>query len=130
MRHRRSPEVAASFLPLYGDAVPVPTGFTVSASPAGIRIGVPADLAFFAGHFPARPIVPGAALLQVVLQQLQVADGRGWTLHRVRFQQLVESGDDLTLRFLALAGGDTEFVLERAGRVVAQGSLHPEADAP
>ena len=41
-------------------------------------IEVPADHPAFAGHFPEFPVLPGAVLLDEVLQIISASDGLTW----------------------------------------------------
>lgn len=89
-------------------------------------IAVPAGGAYFAGHFPGRPILPGVAQLLLVLQAI-VRDGarprglRGIGFARLR--QLVGPGEDLDLDTHELDNGRTRIELTRKGVVVANGEL-------
>lgn len=104
------------------------TSFRVTRSPDGLHVEVPSDLAFFVGHFASQPIVPGAALLQLVLQQLGDDDGsRVARLRRVRFLRPVQPGMQLDLRIENSAGDEALFTLSAAGATMAHGSIGLEA---
>lgn len=99
------------------------SSFLVARSSDGWRITVPDDLAFFDGHFPRRPIVPGAALLQLTLQQVaEIRNATAVVLDRVRFQRLVEPGARFDLRLETTADSAT-FCLADPQGVLAQGAL-------
>jgi 3-hydroxymyristoyl/3-hydroxydecanoyl-(acyl carrier protein) dehydratase len=94
-------------------------GFELGPEDGDLVVRVPPDLGFFAGHFDGAPIVPGAALLQLVLQQLPAADVA--TLQRVRFLRAVGPGAVLRLSLQASGGGETTFRLDDGVGTVASG---------
>jgi 3-hydroxyacyl-[acyl-carrier-protein] dehydratase len=65
---------------------------------------VPADSAWYAGHFPGRPILPGIAILALVQEAIlatALAEGRNLTItgvNRVRFRLPVNPGDRMEIR--------------------------------
>jgi predicted hotdog family 3-hydroxylacyl-ACP dehydratase len=78
--------------------------------------------AHFEGHFPGRPILPGVALLAIVLDALARPAG----LRAIPFARLrrpVVPGDVLELDARDGAGGGARFDLRRGGAVVANGEL-------
>lgn len=91
-------------------------------------IHIAVDDPVFDGHFPGHPIVPGALLLDEVLQAAATAHpGRRWRLVSGKFVSPAAPGDALnvelsppsasaTVNFRVLAG-------ERIERVIASGSL-------
>lgn len=101
-----------------------------------------ADQPWFSGHFPSRPILPGIALLSVVLELLA-----GWgkqtgqrltliELKRIRFRRVVGPGEELlvTVRVRPSAGpGQFGFAVEAGGEKVCDGFLKadvtPDRDA-
>jgi len=69
-----------------------------------LTLGIPPDLAFFSGHFPKTPVLPGVVQVDWALnlgQQLLVLPPRFAGMEVLKFQQLVRPGDqlELTLRF-------------------------------
>lgn len=71
----------------------------------------PEESAWFSGHFPGNPIVPGVALIalvsEAVIEQERVA-GRSLAItgvRRVRFRLPVGPGDKVTLEATAVPGG-------------------------
>jgi len=66
-------------------------------------IRVDPDLLWFSGHFPARPILPGVALLFFVQEIINLAwQGNGQRLgirqlKRIRFRRLVEPSAELSV---------------------------------
>ena len=89
-------------------------------------IAVPSGGAYFAGHFPGRPILPGVAELELVLNALmretrQPVAVRGLAFARLR--QLVLPGDRLALTTREIDGGRLRFDLSRGGAPVANGEF-------
>ena len=73
--------------------------------PDTVRTPVDPDAAVFAGHFPARPVVPGVCLIDLVrraAQELGLA-GRspGLEVSRARFGEAVLPGDRLDVTVVA-----------------------------
>lgn len=92
---------------------------------------VPADHPAFAGHFPARPIVPGVVLLDEALRLAARMRGGapadGWQVAQAKF--FVPVGPSQVLRFTlqATPRGAIAFRVGCEGRDVATGSLVPPA---
>jgi acyl-CoA synthetase (AMP-forming)/AMP-acid ligase II len=84
------------------------------------------DHAAFAGHFPGFPILPGAALLDVVLHEIERSrsiDLAQWSVASAKFLATVRPGDDLTLEHTASGDAAIRFVIRAASRAVASGVL-------
>ena len=69
-----------------------------------LQLAVPPDLAFFSGHFPKTPVLPGVVQVDWAMnlgQQLLDIPPRFAGMEVLKFQQLVRPGDEieLTLRF-------------------------------
>jgi len=69
-----------------------------------LQLAVPPDLAFFSGHFPQAPVLPGVVQIDWALalgQQLLDLPGKFAGMEVLKFQQLVRPGDriQLHLRF-------------------------------
>jgi 3-hydroxymyristoyl/3-hydroxydecanoyl-(acyl carrier protein) dehydratase len=82
--------------------------------------------AAFAGHFPGFPILPGAALLDVVLHEIgrsRSIDLAQWSVASAKFLATVRPGDDLTLEHSAAGDAAIRFVVRTASRAVASGVL-------
>ena len=80
----------------------------------------------FAGHFPSFPVLPGAVLLDEVLQVVQRERGidiTGWRISSVKFLDAVRPGEALHLEHDALTANLIRFTLRAAARIVASGSL-------
>jgi 3-hydroxymyristoyl/3-hydroxydecanoyl-(acyl carrier protein) dehydratase len=91
-------------------------------------IAVPADHPAFAGHFPGKPILPGAALLDAVLPT--IAAELGWDLGAceiaaAKFLGIVRPGAALQLSFALRPEGSVAFTVRETGRNVASGILLP-----
>ena len=69
-----------------------------------LHLSIPPDLAFFSGHFPKTPVLPGVVQVDWAMhlgQQLLDLPPRFAGMEVLKFQQLVRPGDhlELTLRF-------------------------------
>ncbi|MET3456894.1 MULTISPECIES: AMP-binding protein [Pseudomonas] len=65
-----------------------------------LRLVVPPDLAYFSGHFPCAPVLPGVVQVDWALslgQQLLDLPPRFGGMEVLKFQQLVRPGDELQL---------------------------------
>lgn len=74
-----------------------------------LQLSVPPDLAYFSGHFPKAPVLPGVVQVEWALnlgRQLLKLDGAFAGMEVLKFQQLVRPGDaiQLHLRFDAERG--------------------------
>jgi 3-hydroxymyristoyl/3-hydroxydecanoyl-(acyl carrier protein) dehydratase len=88
-----------------------------------------ADHPVFAGHFPGRPIIPGALLLDEVLRAAGPAPGAGWKLAAVKFTSPVGPGEAVAIEIdAAAADGAQRFRVLVDGRVAASGSLAPRLE--
>jgi acyl-coenzyme A synthetase/AMP-(fatty) acid ligase len=70
-----------------------------SAGEWNLQLAVPPDLAYFSGHFPTAPVLPGVVQVEWALglgQQL-LALGRFAGMEVLKFQQLVRPGDEVQL---------------------------------
>ena len=110
---------------------PVPAGAPRGDAPvrhAGgpvVELAFAADAPFFAGHFPGRPMVPGAKLLERVLAALPspaARPGRTLRLSRVKFLAPVGPGDTVIVAWHG-AGSGWRFECRVGTRVVASGSV-------
>ncbi|MCP1474057.1 acyl-coenzyme A synthetase/AMP-(fatty) acid ligase/3-hydroxymyristoyl/3-hydroxydecanoyl-(acyl carrier protein) dehydratase [Pseudomonas sp. EB276 TE3739] len=80
-----------------------------SAGEWSLQLSVPPDLAYFSGHFPKAPVLPGVVQVEWALnlgRQLLNLDGAFAGMEVLKFQQLVRPGDEiqLHLRFDAERG--------------------------
>ena len=65
------------------------------------KAGAPPDSPWFSGHFPGEPILPGIAQIAMVLETIQQSVDRELRiagLKRVRFKQVIQPGDEITIR--------------------------------
>jgi 3-hydroxymyristoyl/3-hydroxydecanoyl-(acyl carrier protein) dehydratase len=86
---------------------------------------VPADHPAFAGHFPGMPVLPGAALLDAVLQVLEeelAFDPLQWQITTAKFLEPVLPGDVLVMEHAATADV-IRFAVRIAGRAALAGTL-------
>jgi 3-hydroxymyristoyl/3-hydroxydecanoyl-(acyl carrier protein) dehydratase len=64
------------------------------------EVNVPADSAWFEGHFPGNPVLPGIAQLGMVFELIGIMFGaslRVKEVSRVRFKQMILPGDQVTV---------------------------------
>ena len=92
---------------------------------------VPIDHPAFAGHFPARPIVPGVVLLDQALlfaaRWSGATDTAGWQVAQAKFFLPVGPGAVLRFSLQRAPRGGIAFRVDNDGRDVASGSLVPPA---
>lgn len=97
---------------------------------AAVEIRIPADHPVFAGHFPARPIVPGALLIDRVAAALTATTGRRVTgVAAAKFLRPVRPGESLRVGFAVEADGRVRFEISGGDAVVAKGTLTTAAAA-
>lgn len=89
------------------------------------RIAIPPGGAYFEGHFPGRPILPGVTEIALVLEALtRERHGGDRALREIaytRLRQVVLPGDHLELTARTVASGRVRIELKRAGTLVANG---------
>ncbi|WP_433885900.1 AMP-binding protein [Pseudomonas vranovensis] len=96
-----------------------------------LQLAVSADLAYFNGHFPQTPVLPGVVQVDWALalgQQLLDRPRQFAGMEVLKFQQLVRPGDplQLTLRFDA-ERGKLYFAYSNAGAACSSGRIVLEA---
>ena len=100
----------------------------IAGTPAAICTSLPIaeNHAAFAGHFPGSPILPGAALLDLVIHEIERSrsiDPTQWSVASAKFLATVRPGDDLTLEHSASGDATIRFVVRTATCAVASGML-------
>jgi 3-hydroxymyristoyl/3-hydroxydecanoyl-(acyl carrier protein) dehydratase len=103
--------------------------------PNSIRLHFAADHPALAGHFPGNPIVPGAILLDEVVQAVAAADRRdgpgGFEILAAKFLRPVRPGDWVTIAWRQAASGEIRFeCLLADNRPAATGSLRWGVKSP
>ncbi|VVP96141.1 acyl-CoA synthetase family protein [Pseudomonas fluorescens] len=71
-----------------------------SAGEWSLQLSVPPDLAYFSGHFPKAPVLPGVVQVEWALnlgRQLLTLTGPFAGMEVLKFQQLVRPGDEIQL---------------------------------
>jgi len=89
---------------------------------------VPADYAACRGHFPDRPIVPGAALLDravLCAETLCRPTASAWQVAQAKFLLPVAPGTVLLYELQARADGSLVFTIRADDLPVATGRLQP-----
>ena len=103
----------------------------------GIK-AVTANEPHFQGHFPARPIMPGVAIVEAMAQTAGVLVGLSqglidtgaliyfMSIEKARFRRMVVPGDVLRMRVEVIRPGTK--ILKFNGRATVEGELAAEAD--
>ena len=89
----------------------------------------------FEGHFPQFPVLPGAVILDEMLQAIASARGiemTSWRIASAKFPGLVRPRDTLILEHDSPAQGLIRFTIRVENRTVASGMLSnaPENKSP
>ena len=82
------------------------------------------------GHFPGNPIIPGAVLLDEVLQAIETSAEHSWVgcdIRSAKFLLPVRPGDRMLIRWNAVPSGETKFECLVQGQLVLTGSLKPRS---
>ena len=91
---------------------PIEMDSTVSA-----RGVVPVESAWFDGHFPGTPILPGVAQLAMVVDILAETLGRTITVaraSRIRFKSAIRPGDEVTVEIKPKTGDPLSYTFKIA----------------
>ena len=88
---------------------------------------------WFSGHFPGEPILPGIAQIAMVLEVIQQKRSRELHisgLKRVRFKQVVQPGDEITIRARPREddGDSYSFQVSVDGQIACSGVLIVSTD--
>jgi 3-hydroxyacyl-[acyl-carrier-protein] dehydratase len=89
-------------------------------------LGIAKDLPAFAGHFPGRPILPGALLLDEVLERIardRDLDLKEWQVSSAKFLAGIGPGDVLTIEHSGEAEGAVRFSVHIESRPALSGTL-------
>lgn len=87
-------------------------------------INVPSDAAYFEGHFPGNPILPGVAEVALAFEALAKEVSTDISLQGIaymRLRQIVLPDDCLELTTKSIENGRLRVDLKREGRLVANG---------
>jgi 3-hydroxyacyl-[acyl-carrier-protein] dehydratase len=87
---------------------------------------IPADHPCFAGHFPTFPVLPGALLLDEMLQVIQrelELDLEQWKIASAKFLDVVRPGDVLNIDYQTPKPRLIRFTVLVGDRTVASGTL-------
>jgi 3-hydroxyacyl-[acyl-carrier-protein] dehydratase len=97
-----------------------------------LSITIPADHPSLAGHFPGRPVVPGAVILAEVVHAATGALGaaRITGFASVKFMRPLLPAQRCELSFTDKGNGSAAFELSHAGQRVANGQLHYQHKMP
>ena len=96
------------------------------------ELKIAVDHPSFAGHFPGAPLLPGAVLMDMALDEIARArriDLTHWRLASAKFLQPVRPGALLRLEHSAPNDTTIRFVVRAANDAVASGSLSAMAAA-
>lgn len=90
------------------------------------RLCVPADAPCLDGHFPGRPIVPGAVILDAVLNAAPAhcaPEQEPFAVAACKFLSILEAGQECSIDFDAPTEQRMRFRCHCGTRVVAEGTL-------
>ncbi len=76
------------------------------------RAGTDSTSPWYSGHFPGEPILPGIAQIAMVKETIQRSEDRLidiTDLKRVRFKQVIQPGDEISIRVRPREGGDDTY---------------------
>jgi 3-hydroxyacyl-[acyl-carrier-protein] dehydratase len=99
---------------------------TMSSSPLTSIIEIGHDPALFDGHFPGHPILPGAKLIDLVIERLQskgVLTDTPIEVAAAKFLATVAPGSQLALSWTLAADGACRFECTQGSGKVASGVL-------
>lgn len=102
----------------------------VESGPGRFRARVPADCAYFAGHFPGNPVLPAFGQLALLEQLVRRSFGALWRvvcLRRVRFEAVIGADEELEVELLRRDELTVEAHMMSGGRRVTSGVLMLES---
>jgi 3-hydroxyacyl-[acyl-carrier-protein] dehydratase len=89
-----------------------------------IALPMPADHPAFAGHFPGRPIVPGALLIDMAIAAIEARTGREVTqIAQAKFLSPAVPGEVLEVEF-AVSDNALRLEVQTGGRCLATARLN------
>ncbi|BFI96632.1 MAG: hypothetical protein RSP_21420 [Rhodanobacter sp.] len=98
-----------------------------------LQLRIPHDLAYFPGHFPQAPVLPGVAQVAWALQLASTRLGtspRCREMEALKFQRLLQPGDSVTLALrLDRARGKLHFAYREGDAAYSSGRLVLEPPA-
>ncbi|HZF26486.1 MAG TPA: hypothetical protein VEZ88_09525 [Steroidobacteraceae bacterium] len=98
-------------------------------------VAIAADAPYFAGHFPANPVVPGVVVLEHVIEEISRRTGmKRWPqhIHAVKFLGPLRPGDELSVELQTTGANTVRFGCRSGSRPIAVGviTLHASDFAP
>jgi len=87
---------------------------------------IPKDEAYFAGHFPGNPLVPGVVVLQYVVEEIERRVGTGQVPHQipaVKFLAPLRPGDRMTIELEFTGAASVRFTCRAGDRPIAAGLM-------
>jgi 3-hydroxyacyl-[acyl-carrier-protein] dehydratase len=93
------------------------------------RVHIAVDHPSFAGHFPARPLLPGVVLIAEVLEAIraeptwQALVGKAPMIDMAKFTAPVEPGSDLVVTLARTVNASLDFSVTCRETLVAKGRL-------
>ncbi len=88
------------------------------------RTVIAVDEPYFAGHFPGNPVVPGAAILERVIEEISRRAGTPQTAQRlqaVKFLAPLRPGDELSIELESIEANSARFHCRSGARLIATG---------
>lgn len=86
-----------------------------------------------AGHFPGNPIIPGALLLDEVLnciaRSVDLSPNRTWQVKSAKFPQPVRPGDSVHISYAQIVNGEIRFECTVSNNKVMLGIAKPSVES-
>lgn len=90
------------------------------------RTVIPLDEPYFAGHFPGNPLVPGASILERVIEEISRRAGTPQAVQRleaVKFLTALRPGDELSIELESIDANSVRFQCRSGARAIASGLI-------